>query len=174
VTCALMATLAACATVRPDPQSIFFDDFQDENGGLYALNYEHFRQWKVVRGSVDLIGTPPFHDFLPPEFQLHVDLDGSTREGGRLESREEIVLRPGRYRLAFDLAGCPRPSVPNRVTVTLGGVYQEQFVLESFAPVRRHARVVVVRRATRARIAFDHAGGDDYGILLDNVLLERL
>ena len=171
----LLTVLATLAFRWPDsPQGVVFrDDFNGENDGRYELNYTGFAQWRVERGSVDLIGTAPFDDFLPREHGMGVDLDGTTKAAGRLVTRRALRLRPGRYTLSFDLAGCPRPSAPNRVRVSLGGLFARTFTLAQYAPVKTYTFHLRVTHTTSARLAFDHAGGDNYGILLDNVELRR-
>jgi hypothetical protein len=64
------------------------DDFDTENSSIGLLDYSRFSNWIVTRGSVDLIGNG-FYDFYPGN-GLYVDLDGSTNEGGKLESKKKI------------------------------------------------------------------------------------
>src|SRR5690349_14791823 len=110
------------------------DDFETENNHLYALNYTGFAQWTVVKGTVDLVGTPPFDDFLPPEQGMYVDLDGSMLAAGTLQSRELFTLAPGRYRLSLMMAGMPRPNQPpNTVIISVGDAFSETVTLPSFA-----------------------------------------
>lgn len=170
--------LAACsagmrASAAP-PAVLLEESFEGENDNRYSLNYTRFARWEVVRGSVDLVGTPPFDDFLPREQGMYVDLDGTTRQAGTLRTRESIRLMPGVYRLAFSLSGTPRPNQPpNTVIVTVGRAYRERFTLPSYAPLRQYTRTFRVRTETSAHLAFEHLGGDDYGIFVDDIRLER-
>ncbi|HEX8393384.1 MAG TPA: hypothetical protein VF665_13655 [Longimicrobium sp.] len=174
------AVLGACArervASRPSiPQVLLEENFDGEGDGVYQLNYTRFRQWRVTRGSVDLVGTPPFDDFLATEQGLYVDLDGTTEAAGTLESRESFELAPGRYELRILMAGCPRPQQPsNTVIVSLGNVFQETITLPSYAPLQPYRRQITVRRATRGPLRFEHLGGDNYGIFVDDIQLRRL
>lgn len=161
------------AGVAVDPQALLIDDFDSENGGRSTDNYTGFANWEVVAGSVDLVGTGIYDDFLPPENGLGVDLDGTTRQAGTLRSRTAFELMPGDYVLSFQLAGSPRISDPNTVVISLGAVYRESFTLAQLEPLRTITRSVSVPAHTSARLEFAHQGGDNYGILLDNVTLYR-
>lgn len=169
--------LASCATASGMGNGaavLLEEDFEGENDNRYALNFTDFARWEVVRGSVDLVGKPPFDDFLPREQGMYVDLDGTTKQAGTLRSRERFALRPGEYRLSISLSGSPRPNQPpNTVIVTVGDAYRETFTLSSYAPLQRYTRTFRVRSATHAHLALEHLGGDDYGIFVDDIRLER-
>lgn len=174
---ALCASLAACASsteAEAGPAILLVEDFNEENNGSYQLNYAGFEQWIVTGGTVDLIGTAPFDDFLPAEQGLYVDLDGTTRAAGTLETRTVFDLPSGRYTLQFSLAGTPRPGQPdNTVTVSLGDVFSETFTLESYSPLETYTRTINVSSDTEGRLRFEHQGGDDYGIMVDDIRLRR-
>jgi hypothetical protein len=169
----LMATLALTLAVSGRGASAefvpFFDDFNSENGGHAALNYYGFSQWEVTRGSVDLHGGGSEFDYLPGH-GMYVDLDGTTQEAGRLETRRVFDLGIGTYQLGFDLAGSQRGDV-NTVGVSLGDVFEESFTLDGDAPFTPIVRTFGVSTPTRGRLIFDHLGGDDSGLLLNNVRL---
>ncbi len=178
--------LAACSSStdpepqpEPEPQAgpavLLVENFNQENNGTYELNYTRFQQWNVVAGTVDLVGTAPFDDFLPTTQGLYVDLDGTAKAAGTLESRTTFELPRGTYELQFKLAGTPRPSQPaNTVIVALGTVFQEQITLESYAPLQTYTRTIQIASTTRGTLRFTHLGGDDYGIFVDDIQLRRL
>jgi hypothetical protein len=176
----LLLALAACSPgTRPGSQAppavLLEEDFDEENDVRYALNYTGFEQWKVVAGTVDLVGTAPFDDFLPKSQGMYVDLDGSAKAAGTLESRETFDLMAGTYELRFKLAGTPRPRQPaNTVIVRLGDMFQERITLESYAPLQRYTRTIRVSHRSRGTLRFTHLGGDDYGIFVDDIQLRRL
>lgn len=93
--------LAGCAPAgAPIPRKVLLaENFNGENDGTFQLNYTDFARWEVPAGTVDLVGTPPFDDFLPTSQGLYVDLDGSSKAAGTLRSRARFDLTPGRYRL---------------------------------------------------------------------------
>jgi hypothetical protein len=82
---ALGASLLACSVGMKQPPAVLLaEDFNQENDVRYRLNYTRFAQWTVAGGTVDLVGTPPFDDFLPASQGMYVDLDGSTHNAGTL------------------------------------------------------------------------------------------
>jgi hypothetical protein len=166
------------STVPPPsggPRVLLEEDFEGENDNRYKLNYTDFARWEVAAGTVDLVGTPPFDDFLSPEQGMYVDLDGTGKAAGTLRTKERFELAPGRYRLRFRMAGTPRPGQPaNTVIVSVGTVFRETITLASYAPLETFTRTFRVRRPVEAALAFRHLGGDDYGIFIDDIRFERL
>ncbi|HEX8675420.1 MAG TPA: hypothetical protein VF710_26225 [Longimicrobium sp.] len=168
---------AACKSPSDSapPEVLLTENFNSENGGLYKLNYTGFAQWTVVAGTVDLVGTYPYDDFLPKTQGLYLDLDGTTRAAGTLRSRTAFDLKPGNYRLEFKMSGTPRSNqLPNTVIVTVGTVYTETITLSSFAPLNTYVRTFRVKSRESGNLTFQHLGGDDYGNFIDDIRLERL
>ncbi len=132
-------------------------------------NYAGFANWDVTRGSVDLIGAGLFDIY--PGNGLYLDLDGSTFQGGRLESKAIFDLLPGTYELRFDI-GNNRGT--NTVLVNLGSVYSEGFTSSDIPPLETIVRNIVVMAPTSGRLVFDQLGGDAQGIVLDNVRLSAV
>jgi hypothetical protein len=155
------------------------DNFNTENGGAPALNFANFGQWNVTRGTVDLIG-PGLYDFYAGQGHgLYVDLDGSRLQGGRLESKAAFDLAPGNYELQFDIAnnGGPLGLDLNLARVSVGDVYNEFLIRMGFPNPRAFTTVtrgITVAAATSGRLVFDQFGGDDWGIIIDNVRLRQL
>lgn len=152
--------------------TVFFDDFNSENGGSGALNYNGFANWTVTRQSVDLIGNG-FFDFFPGN-GLYVDLDGSSGSAGRIESIA-LNLSAGSYAFSFDLAGSQRPGGPNTVDLGLEiGVLADTITLNSNDAFSTYTYFFSLNSATSVNIVFDHMGGDNIGLILDNVLLQTI
>jgi hypothetical protein len=169
--------LAGCTSLETlAPREILLaEDFNGENDRVYALNYTSFAQWSVVTGTVDLVGTAPYDDFLPATQGLYVDLDGTAHAAGTLRSKTRFDLAPGTYRLEYKLAGTPRPNQPpNTVIVSLGDAFTETITLQSYAPLQAYTHTIRVRSPQSAHLTFEHLGGDDYGIFIDDIRLERL
>lgn len=169
IACAvLVATLLANSASLG--QVVFFDDFNAENGGVGAVNYGGFAQWSVSDGTVDLIGNGFFDSYLGNG--LYVDLDGSSGNAGVLTSTL-IALVPGTYTLEFDL-GTISGFAANTMTVSLGSEYSEAFQeADAGQPPTFNliTRNIQVMSAGSLPLVFDHQGGDDFGLVIDNVRL---
>lgn len=164
-----MLALAVAGTAHA--AVLLSDSFNAENGGNGALNYAAFANWTVSNGSVDLCGNG-FCDMLPGN-GLYVDMDGSTGNAGKLTSSATYSLTPGTtYTLSFDLAGNQRTATGDTVTVqvAMGSVFSEVFSLATFAPFTTFSRSFTVASATVATLSFEGSGGDNVGMLLDDVV----
>ncbi|MCC5658295.1 PEP-CTERM sorting domain-containing protein [Nostoc sp. XA010] len=147
------------------------DSFDQENST--ALNYDHFANWNVIKGSVDLIGSVGFYDFLPAN-GLYVDLDGSTGQAGTIESKKTFNFQAGdTVNLSFQLAGNQRDNVTDSVTVSLGNLFSETFSLPRSQAFTNFTRSFTVASITNATLDFKGIGKDNIGLLLDNVTLTK-
>jgi hypothetical protein len=150
---------------------LFIDDFDAENGGVGINNWESFRQWEVVAGCVDLHGNG-FYDVQPGK-GLYVDLDGTCRRAGTIQTKDAFELTPGDYVLEFWIAGNHRIDDPDTVDVSLGSLHQERLILSRRDRFALQTRAIRVEQTTSARIRFQAHGGDNQGALLDLVRLRR-
>ena len=151
---------------------IFQDNFDAEGvSGSSVLNYNSFDKWTVEEGTVDLIADPNQWgiDCVGGTGKC-VDLDGSTGNAGTLKSIA-FTLNPGTYTLSFDISGNQRGSSNDTMLVTLGGFLNESFTLAATAPWQTIIRDITVSTQTTDSIIFNHDGGDNIGIILDNVSL---
>lgn len=138
--------------------TIFSDNFEADNTGL---NKNNFINWSVTNGTVDLIGIGTDWNWFPAKGK-YVDLDGSTFFAGTLASNTSF--NPGKYTVTFDLAGSQRGDT-NTVTVTLGN-WTEVITLGSSAPFATFTQTFTT---TGGALSFHNWGGDNIGLLLDNV-----
>ncbi|XZF62279.1 MAG: Calx-beta domain-containing protein [Gloeotrichia echinulata DVL01] len=153
------------------PVILLSDNFNGENNGGGRLNYTGLANWTVSDGSVDLIGSGYF-DLLPGN-GFYLDLDGSTSNAGRLESKTTFNFNAGdKVTLNFSLAGSQRGDT-NSVTVSLGNLFSETFTLNTSQPLNQFTRTFTVTSPASAKLIFDHVGGDNFGLLLDNVELSK-
>jgi len=156
--------VSAGSVVRADTV-LLEDNFDAENGGRGSRNFVDFQNWTVEDGSVDLLGNG-FYDGLPGN-GLYVDLDGSTRNAGRLVSSNSFSFDVGDIiNLSFDLIGS---NGLNNVEVSLGNLFSETFTNNDIGKIFR--TVEVTSLATDVALIFDHAGRDNQGLVLDNVKL---
>lgn len=151
------------------PGLLLYDNFNSEHGGTGVLNYNNFLNWDVVDGTVDLIGNGYF-DF-QPGYGLYVDMDGSTGNAGKLISKTTFSLAPRLYELCFDLAGNHRNSAYEQVTVqvAMGTLFNKSYTLTANAPFTTFTEIFQVNSLTDGKLTFEGYGGDNIGMLLDNV-----
>ena len=158
---------------------LFEDTFDTENGGVGVLNYTGFNNWNVVNGTVDLIGNGYF-DFLPGN-GLYVDMDGSTSDAGKMITSPDLMLAPGSYRLSFELAGNQRNEESEKIRawakIILVGpntpLFSTNYTLSMSDPFTEYNEIFTVfDNPTRVRLAFVGIGGDNVGMLLDDVRVE--
>jgi len=146
---------------------IFEDNFDTENGGVGVLNYIGFANWDVTDGTVDLIGNGYF-DF-QPGYGLYVDMDGSTGNAGMMTSG--IYLAAGAYTLQFDLAGNHRNNAGEQVdvSVAMGPIFSKSYSLNQDDPFQTFTETIDVAADGDYFLQFEGVGGDNIGMLLDNV-----
>lgn len=153
---------------------IFSDDFNSENGGVGVLNYAGFSQWTVTGGTVDLIGSLGFWDYFPAN-GLYVDMDGSTGDAGKMTTSPSLSLLAGDYTLSFDLAGNQRNSGSEQVDVVVAVGFASTVVsLGQNAPFSSYSLNFTLPTASNVTISFEGSGGDNIGMLLDNVRLNSV
>jgi hypothetical protein len=153
--------LASLVSASANANLLLYDNFDSE---LRGLNYTSFHNWNVTAGSVDLLG-PGFFDVIPGH-GYYVDLDGSTNQGGTLESKQ--LFAPGTYDLSFLLAGNHRGFPADTAFVSLGDASTSGVVPSGFPPT-----IFTFHFTTHVagHLKFRNSGGDNRGVLLDDVRL---
>lgn len=151
---------------------IFSDNFNSEHGGVAnsgTLNYNSFTNWNVSDGTVDLIGNGYF-DFYPGN-GLYVDLDGSTRNAGKITTKTNFTFTPGIYELQFSLGGNQRINTSDTVyaKIGVGSLFNETFVIPRTNPLTQYTRYITVSSPVSETLSFENTGGDNIGAILDNV-----
>ena len=150
--------------------SIIFQDSFDSEGS--ALNYTTFSNWTVSDGTVDVVSNATYGISCAGGVGKCVDLDGSTGNAGKLTSTL-LNLVAGSYTFSFDISGNQRGYVQDSMVMTLGGFLNQSFSLASSDPWTTKTYNFTVSSATSNYIVFNHAAGDNVGILLDNVSLTK-
>ncbi len=170
----IMLITMAVALVGPAIAApVFFDDFNAENGGVGQTNYTGFANWAVQDGTVDLIGNG-FFDFFPGN-GLYVDVDGSSGDAGKMITSSPIWLQAGTYELSYELAGNQRNSQQETVYVEVHvGLVSTSHSLPQNAPFTLFTQQFTLDSAQNITISFEGAGGDNVGMLLDNVKIEAI
>ncbi len=168
--------LIGTGSSKADPVIIFSDNFDLENGGVGINNYFGFSKWTISDGTVDLIGYTgvgsPYWN-LQPGNGLYLDMDGSAQNAGKITSIS-LSLEPGDYILSFDIAGNQRvDDVIDKVIVQVG----EGSLLDETVSVLWDVDFMTMNMpfsicsTVNTSISFEGFGGDNVGMLLDNVYL---
>ncbi|MEH6557318.1 MAG: PEP-CTERM sorting domain-containing protein [Oceanicoccus sp.] len=152
---------------------IFEDNFDNEIPDNLVhtgsdTNYNSFTNWNVYSGTVDLVANGDWGLECAGGAGKCVDLDGSNGNAGMFGSND-IGLDAGTYQLTFDISGNQRNSADDSMGVTLGGFFAQTFVLAADASWQTITHTFTVDSATTSNIVFNHDGGDNIGIMLDNV-----
>lgn len=144
---------------------IFSDDFETEAFGLNTT-LDH---WTISDGTIDVVG-PSFFGIACNGSTRCVDLDGSTGNAGRIETELLSLSLVGIHTLSFDLSGNQRGG-SDTLQVFLGSTLLDTIALASNASFSTYTYNFTVASPSSERVIFDHAGGDNVGLILDNVVL---
>jgi PEP-CTERM motif len=171
-----LAVVALAAAASPASATVIFSDDFDAN--LLGLNATP-TGWSAVGGTVDIVGAGgPFASLCAggPSPSRCIDLDGSTGNAANLQTSVAIPTA-GSYVLSFWLQPNDRGGASDTVTISFGS-YSELFTLPSLGNNADswafYQRSVSFGGAGGQTLSFDHAGGDNVGILLDNVQVEAV
>jgi hypothetical protein len=168
-----LTVLALAAAASPASATVIFSDDFDANAlGLNSTP----AGWSAVGGTVDIVGAGGAFASLcagGPSPSRCIDLDGSSGNAADLQTSVAIPTA-GSYLLSFWLQPNDRGGASDSVTVSFGS-YSEVFTLPSLGADADswslYQRVVSIGSGAQT-LSFDHAGGDNVGILLDNVQVE--
>jgi hypothetical protein len=147
--------------------SVVFSDNFNSNGALGLNNTP--AGWTVTSGTVDVVGgAGGFGSLCASGGVICIDLDGSTNDAGIL-SRSFAGVAGTTYTATFDLAGNQRGG-SDSLLVNFGTASQT-FNLASSAAWNTHSLSFAATTTTNFSLSFSNAGGDNVGIVLDNVLV---
>lgn len=150
---------------------IFSDNFDSENGGVGVLNYVGFANWTVAGGTVDLVNNGFFFGGLGSG--QYVDLDGSSTDSGVM-THSLGILGAGNYLFSYDLAGSQRGSTDSVDVKVNNLISSVTHSLASSAGFATFSQSLTLVAPTAVTLSFEGHGGDNVGLLLDNVKLERV
>lgn len=158
-----------CLTIAPAQAVIIFsDDFDAETPGFSTS----LINWSISDGTIDVIGAPGPHTLQPLSYGRYLDMDGSTSDAGKITS-DVMSLLAGNYSLSYDLAGNQRDSSTERVDVVVSGEASMSHSLARTDPFSTFMLNFTLLSTTNITLSFEGFGGDNLGMLLDNVILER-
>ncbi|UCD53093.1 MAG: hypothetical protein JSW27_10710 [Phycisphaerales bacterium] len=152
--------------------TIFEDNF---NSYPPTQNWPGSDLWTVSDGTVDLIGEGTAEDFFPPGYGLYLDMGGSSFDAGKITSIP-LDLQAGDYVLSFAWAGNQRSDDIGAldemfVSVGEGSLLNFHTSAVTGTPFFAMGVPFTVVSPTWATISFEGVGGDNAGMLLDNVSL---
>ncbi len=166
-TLALTFAVSLLSATAAQAVPLFSDNFDSEGLGLNT----GLDNWTISDGTIDVIGAGGSFD-LHPGNGHYLDLDGSSSNAGKITTNTAFNLLAGTYTLSFELGGSKRGD-GNTVTVALGSIFSEVFALPSNAPLQSISRTITLASAAGSgALSFDHAGGDNLGLILDDVSLD--
>jgi hypothetical protein len=149
---------------------VFQDNFDTEGTGINTA----LDNWEITNGTIDVVSIGSFGLTCSPALSICVDLDGSSGNAGRIESNTLFNLLAGvTYQLSYELSGNQRVLSPDRLTVEFAGLTTVH-VLNMSDPFDTYFLTITPSVDTNTRIVFDHDGGDNFGIILDNVILQTV
>lgn len=194
--------LAAAAAALASPASaavVYSNNFNAENGGNTALNYNGFNGLTVTGGTVDLVKSGDFGIICSGGSGACVDLDGSTNNSGLTSSNSYAFNSGDRVALSFLWSGNQRNVPPNdafQVLFNFGGTvsgtwgsqsttfgssnfgsFNSSFIgvnISNIPPGFAMTDYTLFFDATSAgsvNFSLEDQGNDNVGIIIDNVSL---
>ncbi|MFN3370122.1 MAG: PEPxxWA-CTERM sorting domain-containing protein [Sphingomonadaceae bacterium] len=192
---ALVSALLAAAPLSASPLT-FFDGFEGETAGGSILNYSGFANWTVSDGTVDLIRSGEF-GISCRTGNYCVDLDGSTGDAGILALTTPVSIAAGDVvDIVSWISGNQRGGASDEVWITMW--FSNPIPLTGFqflteigysapfdtlstpgASIQRfiapgdgfnnYGFRFTAGAATTMTLRFDNRGGDNIGVILDDV-----
>jgi uncharacterized protein (TIGR03437 family) len=99
-------------------------------------------------------------------------LDGSTNDAADFSPTNTFALQAGvAYRVTYWISGNQR-SGQDTLTVTFAGQTNTHANIPAAMPFSQQILAVTPAASTNARLVFSHSGGDNLGIILDDVAVE--
>ena len=194
--------LAAAAVACASPASaavVYSNNFDAENGGNTALNYNGFNGLTVTDGTVDLVKSGDFGITCAGGAGSCVDLDGSTGNSGLTSSASYSFTAGDEVALSYLFSGNQRGGAADSFTaylniaastsvsswgyrssfygnVTFGPANTTGFTLSvssigSADPFRDLEFFFVASEAGAVSFQFQDGGNDNVGVILDDVSL---
>lgn len=171
---AALVTIATAAYAAPT--ELFFDDF-DSSSNIPGGNTTP-AGWSVSGGTVDIVGPPSYFPTICAAGAINcIDMDGSSGNAGRLTSNASFSLLAGvEYTLSFDYSwNWHMQGNPNTMTFGVGG-FSDSLTTNGTRTAYVHKPYTAlsfsfIGNGSFGSIFFDHQGGDNGGIVIDNVRL---
>lgn len=140
------------------------DNFDSITSSQLNIPSANLANWDVLNGTVDAVATPNGWG-ISCNTGTCIDLDGSSNNAGDLVSK--YGFSAGQYSLSFDLSGNQRNGAEDELIVSLGDYSQTFDYASTVAWTNIYISLVNVLDGDK--LSFSHAGGDNVGIMLDNI-----
>jgi len=169
-------TMLVATTARADV--IFSDDFDTSGGSI--LDWDGGANWSVMNGSVDLVANGEYSINCLFNTGHCVDMDGTTnpRAAGELMSINLGPLAAGDYEFSYWLSGNQRNGATDIVVaMSMGSGGHISSAVHSLSGDVWHqfTQSFTLRVVTDPlHLDFSGIGGDNIGLILDNVSLTRV
>jgi hypothetical protein len=157
------------------------DDFEAEGvnnnvdlwpvGSHSIYNFNSFANWDVTAGTVDLKAwDDPYISTCYNDSNYCVDLDGSSTDAGVFTTKDGFEA--GTYNVSFALSGNQRKG-SDEITVQFGaGALISNLILDWDDDWATYHFVVTLLDGDK--LSFANLGGDNEGVLLDNVSITAI
>lgn len=157
------------APAQAVPVIVFQDTFDSNAAGLNSTP----SGWTVSNGTVDIIASGGFGISCVGGAGVCIDMDGSTGDAGDMTTNSAFTNSGAVsfWTLEFDVSGNQRTSGLDSMTVTFDGVTNAVGPLAGGAPFTHLSFIIPAPVGSSSTISFSHAGGDNSGLILDNVTL---
>ncbi len=173
------AAVAAALLAAPAQAGIIFPDNFDADSASSVLNFNGLINWTVSGGTIDYIRSGGFGISCVGGTGGCLDMDGSTRDAGRITTRQVFDFDDGvEYTFELMLSGNQRGGASDTVTYGLISVdtgFESTLSagpLAPSAPFATFSGSLLGQNFTgNWRFFIEGAGGDNIGAILDNVVL---
>lgn len=167
---------AGLAASAPGHAALLFQDSFDTDSATSVLNFAGLTNWTVSGGTIDYIRNGGFGISCVGGSGGCLDMDGSTGDAGRITSTATFNLTAGTlYTLSAQMSGNQRFSGSDQVSfglidtatnttfafATVTSIATDPFSARNFGVISGSSRTV--------RLYFEGLGGDNLGMILDNV-----
>lgn len=148
---------------------MIFDEFETDHA-TSVLN-AGLTHWSVSGGTVDYIRSGDYG--IQCLGGGCVDMDGSTGDAGRITSLDSFAFTSGsQYRLDFDYSGNQRTSAFDEMVFGYGTTQLGSVGAPGAAGFQHYTLFFTAAADETASFYFEGIGGDNIGLILDNVWLQ--
>ena len=173
----LAATLVVGATVSANavPVTLFEDNFDGQSQATNAS----LNGWTVSNGTIDVIGAPNFFNLYPGNGN-YLDMDGSNLNGGKISTVQTFDILAGvEYFISFSYGkneqnGNLTPESLNFGFDTLTPLNLALTAASIGSLVNVTYSFISATGANDVSLFFEDLGGDNQGVILDNVKLSAV